>query len=183
MILERTSASLHRIAIYIAILSCIVLIVSPACARKTVSAADPNAQRELNDLTTSLANGSIATIDILHMPDRVETRASVSPDNLERWFDCRVTINKISEWSGRNELVQTMKSSTVTQENRMPDMRSAVIFYGSDGHRIGALYFGRYFGRYLGQFDGAQGAIGNTPVSFKGNMSVWLKQMIPSALQ
>ncbi len=172
------SLSSRRVGIAI-----LLLIVIPACARENLSGAELDAQRQLSDVTASLANGSVATIDILHMPDRMETRVSVSPENLEKWFECRVTISKIPEWAGRKELLEAMKSSTVTEESRMPDLRSAIIFYGSDGHRIGALYFGRYFGHYLGQFGGAQGAIGNTPVSFKGDLPTWLKHMIPSPLQ
>ena len=157
-------------------------VVGAASAQNS-SAPDAGVQKELDNITTSLANGSVASIDILHMPDEVETRASVTPENLERWFDYRITISKVREWVGRNELRETMKSTKVALNSRMPDLRSAVIFYGSNGKRIGALCLGRYFGRYIGQFGGAEGSIGNTPVKFNGDLSTWLKHMIPSSLQ
>lgn len=168
----------------IAVLLLLLLsIVGSGPADDTASASQIDPQKQFADLAESLANGSVSSIDILHMPDLIETRASVAPANLESWFRCRVTISKVGEWSGRKELVEIMKSSAVTRESRMPDLRSAVIFYASDGHRIGTLYLGRYFGRYVGQFGGAAGAVGDTPVSFKGNLPTWLKRMIPSPLQ
>lgn len=176
MIRRCTSLSLRSVST----LSAILFFAATAAYAETSVAVDP--QKQLNDITTSLLNGSVATIDILHMPDRVETRASVNPEQIEKWFDYRITINRIPEWAGRTELLEAMKSSTVMGESRMPDLRSAIIFYDSDRHRIGALYFGRYFGRYLGQLGRAQGAIGNTPVSFKGDLPDWLKHMIPSSL-
>ena len=139
-------------------------IVGAASAQ---NAPEADALKELDNLTTALVNGSVATIDILHMPDRMETRASIMPDNLEKWWDCRITLSKVSEWAGRAELVETMKSMKVASNSHMPDLRSAIIFNDSKSNRIGALYLGRFFGRYIGQFGGAEGSIGNTPVKFK----------------
>ncbi len=167
----------------VAVLGALLLWMACAAGAQKVSDSQSDAQKQLSNITNSLANSSITSIDILHMPDRMETRASVNPENLERWFDSRITINKVREWAGRDELLGAMKSTRVAPNTRMPDLRSAIIFNGSDGQRVGVLYFGRYFGRYLGQFGGAEGAIGNIPVSFKGSLSTWLKNTIPSSLQ
>jgi hypothetical protein len=118
-------------------------------------------QKQLAEITNSLMNGSVTSIDILHMPDRIETRASVNPGNLEKWSQCRITINRVSEWAGRDELIATMKSTKILPSSQMPDLRSVIIFNGDDGKRIGALYFGRFFGRYFGQFGSSDGAVGN----------------------
>jgi hypothetical protein len=164
------------------VLGTILLFASGAAeARNTTPGVDTNAQ--LDSLATALENGAVATIDILHMPDAVETRVSVTPELLEKWFRSRLSINRVSEWAGRAELIKIMKSGTITGLSRMPDLRSAVIFYGGDGRRIGALYLGRYFGRHVGLFSGADGAIEGTPVSLKGDLPTWFKEMIPSSLQ
>lgn len=165
-----------------AALGLVFWMMSAVWAQKT-SESLSDAQKKLSDITNSLANGSITSIDILHMPNGVETRASVTPENLERWFDYRNTINKVGEWAGRDELVETMKSTNISPSSRMPDLRSAIIFNGPNGQRVGTLYFGRYFGRYVGQLGGADGAVGRTPVSFKGDLAQWLKKMIPAPLQ
>jgi hypothetical protein len=162
----------------------IVLFLMPFSAgAQTKPRPESELQKQLNNLITSLANGSVASIDILHMPDRMETHSSVTPDELEKWWDCRITLSKVREWAGRDELVQIIKSTNVVSDARMPDLRSAIIFNDAKGNRIGTLYVGRYFGRYIGQFGGAQGGIGSTPVKFNGGLATWLKRMIPSSLQ
>jgi hypothetical protein len=140
-----------------------------------LQASETDAQKQLSDVATSLTNGSVARIDLLHMPDRIETRAAVTPENLERWTYCRISIHNLSEWAGRDEFVKTMKFTTATASPRMPDIRSAIVLYDSADHRIGVLYFSRFFR--------AEGAIGRIPASFKGNLPNWLKETIPSSLQ
>jgi hypothetical protein len=162
----------------------LVLLLMPLMAgAQTKPKPESELQKQLNNLTTSLDNGSVTSINILHMPDRMETRASVTPEKLEEWWDCRISLSKVSEWAGRDELVQIMKSTKVVSDGHMPDLRSAIIFNDTKGNRIVALYFGRYFGRYMGQFGGAEGSIGNIPVKFNGDLATWLKHMIPSSLQ
>src|SRR6266705_4291144 len=107
-------------------------IANTACAAKVVSGSESDAQKQLDNLTISLANGSVESIDILHMPDGTETRASVRPENLERWWESRITLGKVSEWAGRDELVATMNSTKTDSNPRMPDLRSAIIF--NDSH-------------------------------------------------
>jgi hypothetical protein len=161
----------------------IVLLCACLAGAQTTPKSQTDAQKELETITTSLANGSVASIDILHMPDEVETRTSVTPENMEKWWEYRITISKVGEWAGRGELIETMKATKLASNPRMPDLRSALVFKDSHGNRIGTLYFGRYFGRYIGQSGGAEGSIGNTPVKFNGDLTTWLKQMIPSKLQ
>ena len=172
-----------RLIAFVVALGCFLVWITSIAGAQKATGSETEAQKELDNLTTSLVNGSVASIDILHMPDSMETRASVSPENLERWWDSRITISKVREWAGRNELVEAMKSTKTAPNSRMPDLRSAVIFSDSNGQRIQALYFGRYFGRYVGQVGGAQGSIAGTPVSFKGDLPSWLKGMIPPTLR
>ena len=182
-LLRQTACVIGKSIAFVAAFGIVLLWTTRMADAQTTPASRADAQEQLNSLTTALANGSVASIDILHMPDGTETRASVTPENLEKWWDSRITISKVGEWAGRNELVDTMKSTKTDPNPRMPDLRSAVIFNDSSGNRIGALYFGRYFGKYIGQFGGAEGSIGNTPVKFNGGVSTWLKHMIPSSLQ
>ena len=174
----------HRISgvISLAALLAIALLI---CSFATAQSAPGinEAKKQLALITDSLANRAVSSIEILHMPDQVETRASVTPENLEKWFDFKIAVNKVNEWSGRDNLVKVLRTTALTKGSRMVGMHSAIIFNGSGGKRIGTLYVGRFFGRYLDQFDGADGAIANVPVSFKGDLSTWLKDMIPTSLR
>ena len=169
---------LFNIVVY-AILA--ALLVGIAVAQGTPPAYDP--RKDLSDITSALQGGKVASLVILHMPDRIETRASVTPENLERWFGSKVEIAKLAEWDGREDLLRILRETKLGTGSRMADMRSAIIFNGLDGKRVGTLYIGRYFGRYIGQFGGADGAIGNTPIKFQEDLSAWLKLMIPSPLR
>src|SRR5205814_1956333 len=90
--------------------SILLLCNGIAAAGQSDAAAATDAQKQFSNITSALANNTVASIDILHMPDAVETRASVTPENLERWFDFRITINKAREWAGRDEFVKTLRS-------------------------------------------------------------------------
>lgn len=172
-----------RVLIFIAALGLVLFLVPGMAGAQVTPGSQSEVQKELDNLTTSLANGSVATIDILHMPDRMETRASVKPENLETWWDCRITIGKVTEWSGRHELVETMKHTRLVSDSKIPDLRTAVVFIDSHGQRIGEVYFGRYFGSHVGRFSGAEGSVGNVPVKFNGSLANWLKEMIPPLLR
>jgi hypothetical protein len=161
----------------------ILLLCNGIAAAGQGTAATIDAQRQFSNISAAVANNTVASIGILHMPDEVETRASVTPENLERWFDFRITINKAREWAGRDRLVKTFRSTTVSPSLHMSDLRSAIAFNDSDGKRIGTLYVCRYFGKYLMQFDDADGAVEKTPVKFNGELTTWLKEMIPSPLR
>jgi hypothetical protein len=167
-----------QIAAYIVLAA---LFCGMAAAQGISPTSDP--RKELSDITSALQDGKIASIEILHMPDRVMTRASVTPENLEHWFESRVEISKIAEWGGRDDLLRALRGTKLVPASHMADMRSAIAFNGLDGKRIGILYVGRYFGRYIAQSGATDGAIGNTPVKLKGEWSAWLKQMIPSPLR
>jgi len=172
-LLRQTACAVLKPIAFSTILGFVLLWITAMAGAQMAAVSQSGAQKQLSDLTTSLANGAGATIDILHMPDRIEPPVSVTPESLEKW--CRITITDVHEWSGRDEFIDAMSSSRLTADSRMPDLCSAVIFYSSTKQRIGALYFGRFFR--------SDGAVGSIPVSFKGDLSSWLKHTIPSSLQ
>jgi hypothetical protein len=168
----------HRLFLYVVAYA---ILTSMSCG--TAVAQDmslTSSAKTLSDITSAIESRKVGSLEILHMPDRTETRASVAPENLEHWVESRVEIMKIDEWGGREDLLRILRATKLAPASRMADMRSAIVFNGHDGKRIGTLYLGRYFGRYIGQFGGADGAIGKTSIKFEGDLSAWLKEMIPS---
>lgn len=152
----------------------LLCLATTAVSQKVASGSGIDAQKQLNELSALLADDSTATIEILHVPVRIETRAAITPAGLERLFYCKLTVRNIRDWAGRDELVRVMKSSTVTTEPQMPDLRWAIILYSSDERRIGALYFDRW---------GTKGAVGDHAISFGNSFSGWLKHTLPDSLQ
>ena len=159
----------------------ILLLCNGIAAAGQGTAATSNAQKQLSNITSALANSSVASIDICMA--RCGRNSRVCPSGeFGAMVDFRITINRACEWAGRDELVKTLRSTTVLPSLRLPDLRSAIVFKGVDGKRIGTLYIGRYFGT-LGNSDGANGAVGKITVKFNGELSKWIKEMIPSPLR
>jgi hypothetical protein len=127
-LLRQTACAVLKPIAFITILGFVSLWITAMAGAQMAALSQSGVQKQLSDLTTSLANGAVATIDILHMPDRIETPVSVTPESLEKWSYCRITITDVREWSGRDELIYAMRSSRLTADSRMPDLRSAVIF-------------------------------------------------------
>lgn len=156
------------------IIGLLLCVASAAFAQKTTSGSEIEAQKELNEVIASLTEGSVSTIEVLHVPDRLETRAAITPQALEMLYQGKLTVRNARDLAGRNELVEALKSSTPILQSRIPDLRWGIIFYASDERRIGALYFDR---------GGKKGAIDNRAISFGKEFSGWLKRRLPDSLQ
>jgi hypothetical protein len=75
-LLRQTACVVGRSVSLAAAFGILLLWTGLAGAQTLVPQTD--AQKELETITASLANGSVATIDILHMPDEVETLSSAA---------------------------------------------------------------------------------------------------------
>jgi hypothetical protein len=116
----------HRVSGVIslaAILAMTLLAGSFKSIAQNVPGSIGEAKKQLAFITDSLANRAVSSIEILHMPDQMETRASVTPENLGKWFDFKVTVNKVNEWSGQDNLIKVLRTTTLTEGSLMGDMR------------------------------------------------------------
>ena len=171
----------HRLFLHVAAYVILTSMFCGAAVAQDMSLT--SSEKTLSDIASAIENRKVRSIEILHMPDRIETRASVTPENLEHWFESRVEIVKIDEWGGREDLLRTLRATKLAPASRMADMRSAIIFNGLDGTRIGTLYVGKIFWQISWPIGGAEGAVGGKPIILKGELSTWLKSMIPPALR
>jgi hypothetical protein len=130
-LLRQTACAVGKSVALFTALGIVLLWITGTAGAQPAAGTQNEAQKQLSDLTTSLANGTVATVDILPLPDGMETRASVSPEKMDQWWQCRITISKVTEWGGRDAIVEVMRSTTVAPIPRMPDLRSAVIFSDS----------------------------------------------------
>lgn len=147
--------------------ACMLLysILAAGCAQVRDVKIQSLAQSQIDALATKLANREIVRVEILQIPARILTRTRVTPEMLENQFHYKLIIRDVRGEVYQEELTQVTKSVTVRPEGEMPDLRWAVIFYGLDDARVGALYFDK---------SGSRGGVGDTPVSFAGGFSRWL---------
>jgi hypothetical protein len=106
---RQTACAIGKSFAFVTALGLLLFWIPAMASAQAVSKPENDAQKQLNNLTTSLANGSVASVDILHMPDRMDTLTSVTPEDMERWWECRITISKVKEWAGRDDLAEINK--------------------------------------------------------------------------
>lgn len=122
-------------------------------------------QSQVDSIATKLSKYEIGKTEILHIPPRILTRTTITPDMLERSFYYKLIIHDASGSIHREKLIKLLKSLKVQQHSEMADIRWGIIFYDLDDRRAGAIYFDRW---------GRHGAVGDTPVSFRGDLFKWL---------
>jgi hypothetical protein len=124
------------------------------------------AQSQVDALAAKLAHGEIVRMEILQIPPRVLTRTRVTPEMLEKQFHYKLTIRDVRGGVHYSKLVAITKSIVIQPQSEMADLRWGVIFYGMDESRVAAFYFDK---------EGSTGAVGDIPVSFRGEFFKWLE--------
>jgi hypothetical protein len=137
----------------------------PACSQAEKVKATSPVQPEVDAVAAKLGNGEIGRIEIFQIPDEVLTRTRITPEMLERQFDYRLTIRDVRGGAYQQTLTEIMRSIAVQPTAEMADLRWGVIFYNIDESRALSLYFDK---------SGSNGAVGMTPVAFKGDLFKWL---------
>lgn len=149
------------------VLAYVILFLSPiiVCAQGDQMKGNSQVQSQVDALAAKLINGEIVKIEIINIPSQVLNRTRITPEMLEKQFHYKLTFRDIRGNIHKNKLVEAIKSMAVQPQAEMADIRWGVIFYGVDDIRVGAIYFNK---------TGSSGAVGNVPVSFKGNFFKWL---------
>jgi hypothetical protein len=152
-----------RILVYILFL----ISLSAVCAQGNQIKSNSQAQSQVDALIAKLANGKIVRVEVLQIPPDVLTRVGITPEALERSFFYKFTIRDMRGGRYSEGMLKAMESVMVQEQTDMPDLRWGVIFYDIDDNRVGAIYFNKW---------GSGGAVGDVPVSFKGDLFKWLKR-------
>ena len=134
-------------------------------AGNEVMKVNSQAQSQIGSIATKLSKLEIGKIEILQIPARILTRIDVTPEMLERSFYYKLTIRDARGGAYCSKLAELLKSLKVQPRSEMEDIRWGIIFYDMDDSRAGAIYFDKW---------GTRGAVGEIPVSFKGDLFRWL---------
>jgi hypothetical protein len=146
---------------------CILLLLAPmtGCAQEGSVKGNNPAQSQVDGLAAKLANGEIGRVEIFQIPARILTRTRITPEMLEKQFYYKLTIRDVRGGAHQGNLFEAMKSIAAQPGGEMADLRWGVVFYLIDESRVAALYFDK---------SGSSGAVGDTPVSFRGDFFRWL---------
>ncbi len=124
-------------------------------------------QRQIDAIADMLARREIGRVEILNVPRRILTYASITPEGLEEIFHYKLTIHDMSGGLYRKELAEILKSTKVQPNSNMGDIRWGLIFYDASERRVGAIYLDGF---------GDRGAVDDVPVAFKGKLYKWLNR-------
>jgi hypothetical protein len=128
-----------------------------SCGGSAQVKAHSPAQARAEVIASKFLAGEIDRIEIVHIPPRILTRTSVTPEMIEKSFHYKLTITAPAFGAYKETLNQSLHSTSVKPEAEMKDIRWGAIFY-SHQSRIGALYF---------DASGNYGSVDAAPVSFK----------------
>ena len=83
---------------------------------------------------------AIERVEILYFPERILTRAALTPDTLERLYHYKIEIRNFSESGQRTQFLSAFREASVSPD-RANDLRIAVLLHGEDGKRLLSLYY------------------------------------------
>jgi len=111
----------------------------------------------------------IERVEILYLPERILTRAALTPEMLERQYKYKVEIRDFAASIQRQQLITTVRETSVSPSNRSFDLRTAVLLYDNNGKRLLSLYFAK---------SGRNGVVNRESVSTSDDVYRWAKSMM-----
>jgi hypothetical protein len=121
------------------IVTCLVLLfVADAYLSRALSGqADTNALVEMKNV---IGTNRISRLEIINVPEAMRTRASLTPDMLEKQFSFKVIINNPGSLSTGRELVAAIEAEKFTSNYQEGDFRWGCVVYGENGERMVTIY-------------------------------------------
>jgi hypothetical protein len=152
-----------QVLVYVIVISLLLSIT--LFAGNEIMKGNSQVQSQIDSIAIKLSKYEIGKIEILQIPPRIETRTRITPEMLEKSFDYKLTISDARGGVYGDKLAELLKTLVVQPRSEMADIRWGIIFYDMNDSRAGAIYFDRW---------GRNGAVGDVPVSFKGDLFKWL---------
>jgi hypothetical protein len=134
----------------------------------TCSLAGSQAHNE-NSSYYGIAPAAVERVEILYYPERILTRAALTPERLERLYKYRVEIREFPESVQRERLVPALREASFSPSGRSYDLRTAVLLFDKSGNRMLSLYFDR---------GGKNGVVNREPVSTNDVVYRWARSMM-----
>jgi hypothetical protein len=154
-------------------LSVVITFSFLGCSRQPQPSESAAVRAHLQTLVSRLESGSVTRIEVSYIPPRIETPVALSPTDLDRTFDYRLTLQSSASPHSTQTLATVLRESKVYESNNQADIRIGLAFYSSENTRIGAIYLSGDCGR--GQVDGIS-------VAYVGDACSWTKHALSGVL-
>jgi hypothetical protein len=125
------------------------LLWSLACGGGSQRAAgdeSPPRRRDTADVVQAAvdllrAEGAIDRLEVVHMPNDVESPVRVTPEALEKCYYFKMEFREFFVSQFREELASDLAASVLRSTAEEGDLRWGCIFYDEEGRRVLTMYF------------------------------------------
>jgi hypothetical protein len=124
-------------------------------------------QALVDTLVHDVANRKVGKVELLNIPEDMESFARITQDQLERAYRNKLIIRDIRDNRKLQDFLVALKSVRVTSRLDLPDLRWGIIIYSVEDERLGSLYIG---------IGGHNGAINDVPVDIDGRLYDWVRE-------
>ena len=113
---------------------------------------------------------AVERVEILYYPERILTRAALTPEMLERQYKYKVELRDFPASLQREQLVPMLRVASFSPSpSRSYDLRTAVLLFDESGKRMLSLYF---------DSSGRNGVVNRESVSTNDVVYRWAKSMM-----
>jgi len=147
------------------LLTIVVAVALVSCTAPMSRRESTPARERLQSLASRLEAGSIEVVEVYCIPEGVETPVALSPADLERTFDYRLTLKTSASPASMKKLAAALRGSNVWESTNPADMRFGLVFYDQDKIRRGAVYLAG---------DCTKGQIDEITVGYGGRLCSWV---------
>ncbi len=122
-----------------------------------------------NSSNYGISPEGIERVEILYLPERILTRAALTPERLEQSYHYRLEIRQFPGSLQREQLLPALREGSYSPSSGSYDLRTAILFFDKSGKRILSLYFDR---------SGRKGVVNRKTVSTNDAVYRWARSMM-----
>ena len=116
------------------------VILMAVAATDQPGVGQKNHANSIEQLNTLIKTGSISRVELLRLPDYIDTRVSVSPKALRAIAYYKVSFNRDIGYT----FEPLLSGLSAEPENHTPDLRWGVLFYDSRNDEVGSIFVDRF---------------------------------------
>jgi len=107
----------------------------------SVSFGGQSNPKEASAVVQLLRSGKVQRLEIIYYPEKIQTRARLTPDMLENQYRYKLIVNDAQSSAVGQDVIAAIEADSLTASDQQADFRWGCSFYDSRGERLTSLYF------------------------------------------
>lgn len=137
-----------------------------------VAQSSQSLNESADELSNLLQNRQITRIEILHVPDNLQTRTRINPATLRTLSKTKVVVDRPWESSSFDSLRASLQELKNAKSRESGEVRWALVLSDATGKEISSIYLSS---------DGSLGVFKDTTLALQGRLLSWSKAFIRAA--